>query len=191
MNRSLLKSSCAVAAVLGLLGLAACADDDDDSYRTARYEAPQPSPDVSDAQTRLQTLGYYHGPVDGLWGPDTRDALRAFQHDHNLVETARLDGDTAALLRDASAPPPANVASSGVRDPLEPRVIRGVQVRLRQLGFYHGPADGVWGSGTQDAVSDFQKSRGLQATGALTPSTAAMMGLNPNDLRASTASYRR
>jgi peptidoglycan hydrolase-like protein with peptidoglycan-binding domain len=62
---------------------------------------------------------------------------------------------------------------------------------LRAVGFYSGPADGIWGPETQQALTEFQKSRGLQASGALTPTTASMLGLNPNDLRSSVASYRR
>jgi hypothetical protein len=43
-------------------------------------------------------------------------------------------------------------------------VIR-IQTRLRELGFYAGPADGVFGGGTGSAVKAFQRSLGLIADG--------------------------
>jgi N-acetylmuramoyl-L-alanine amidase len=73
--------------------------------------------------------------------------------------------------------------------PLEPRVVRGVQQRLRQQGFYSGNPDGKWGPRTQDAMQRFQKSRGLEASGDLNPATATALGLDPNNL--ATSSSRR
>jgi len=33
-------------------------------------------------QQRLARAGYYRGPIDGIMGPRTHHALRAYQHDH-------------------------------------------------------------------------------------------------------------
>lgn len=41
---------------------------------------------VVEYQEQLQTLGYYRGRVDGMRGPNTIKALKAFQADHGLVE---------------------------------------------------------------------------------------------------------
>lgn len=35
-------------------------------------------------QTRLARAGYYHGPIDGVMGPGTRWAIRAYERDHGL-----------------------------------------------------------------------------------------------------------
>lgn len=40
---------------------------------------------TSDLQRRLTALGYAPGPVDGVRGPKTIGALRAFQSDHGLI----------------------------------------------------------------------------------------------------------
>jgi len=37
---------------------------------------------VAELQRRLAHAGYYHGSVDGIFGPRTRYALRAYRHDH-------------------------------------------------------------------------------------------------------------
>lgn len=153
---------------------------------------------VRTIQNRLTQLGYYDGPADGVWSRDTQLALEKFQRARDLppgevtvvtVSALGLDPDafetSSVTTRTATAPEPASLT------PLEPGVIRGVQQRLRIMGFYRGAADGIWGPATQSALIAFQRSRGLEASGDLTPTTASVMGLNPNDLRRSvTTSYR-
>jgi hypothetical protein len=39
---------------------------------------------VVEVQRRLARAGYYHGPIDGILGPKTRRAIRAYERDHNL-----------------------------------------------------------------------------------------------------------
>lgn len=130
---------------------------------------PQPSAEVRDAQQRLRALGYYDRSVDGLWGPDTQAAVERFQRSRNLPMTARLDGATMSALRTAQSEP---ITITDQTD------VRTVQNRLRQLNFYKGPADGVWGSGTQIALENFQRARGLQV-GHVTGPTLVAMGLDP------------
>lgn len=227
--------------------------------QSAPASQPQPSAEVRDAQRRLHALGFYNGPVDGMWGPDTRAAVEAFQRSRRLPATAELDGSTRRAMRNTEAAAPVtltdptnvrtvqnrlrqlnfyNGPANGVwgRDtqaaverfqqsrglqvgqvnqatvsamgldpaqfqarstagqeggaPLDPGVVRGVQNRLRQLGFYAGRADGVWGPRSQAALERFQKSRGLEATGDLNPMTASALGLNPNNLSLSAVPRR-
>ncbi|NPV26419.1 MAG: L,D-transpeptidase family protein [Firmicutes bacterium] len=40
--------------------------------------------DVLEVQRRLQILGYYDGDLDGVYGPQTQQAVIDFQRDHNL-----------------------------------------------------------------------------------------------------------
>ncbi len=58
----------------------------------------QADPTVSAVQSRLAQLGYYHGVVNGLFGPDTRAALTRYQIDHRLSVTASLTTDTLQSL---------------------------------------------------------------------------------------------
>lgn len=54
-----------------------------------------------------------------------------------------------------------------------------VQARLRQLGFYQGPLDGIFGRGTHDAVIAFQARRGLTPDGVVGPATYNTLGSGP------------
>lgn len=55
------------------------------------------------AQRTLATAGYNPGPADGIIGPRTRAALRAFQRDSGLPVTGELDAATAARLNALAA----------------------------------------------------------------------------------------
>ena len=147
-------------------------------------------------QERLRQLGAYSGRADGVWGPDSQAALERFQQGRGLQVTGQLNQATASTLGlnpaelVAAAPGPASAAAAApavpatAAEPLSPAAVRNIQARLRSLGFYRGSADGVWGPGTQAAIERFQQGRGLQATGQVTPATAAAMGLDPNNLSA-------
>ncbi|MBQ6174600.1 MAG: peptidoglycan-binding protein [Clostridia bacterium] len=53
--------------------------------------------------------------------------------------------------------------------------VRTLQTRLAQLGFFHGTADGVYGSATQAAVTAFQTACRLYADGIAGPKTLARL----------------
>jgi peptidoglycan hydrolase-like protein with peptidoglycan-binding domain len=151
----------------------------------------EPSATVRDAQQRLRQLGYYNGDIDGLWGSATEDAVIRFQRAHGLDATGQLNAATADVLRDETrlAARPAAPAASKPVDLTDPMAARTVQNRLRQLGFYDGPADGVWGPGTQQALERFQRARGLDRVGEPTVATLSAMGIDPDALaRTATAS---
>lgn len=56
---------------------------------------------VLDIQGFLAERGYYRGPLDGLAGPKTRDAVRRFQKDAALPVTGRIDRRLLGELRSA------------------------------------------------------------------------------------------
>lgn len=151
------------------------------------YVQPLPAPAVQNVQQKLQQAGVYTGRIDGIWGADSRAALERFQQAHQLQVTGQLNQATAATLgldptalvavpaaTPAPPPPPA--------DHLLPASVRAVQARLGTLGFYSGPVDGLWGTGTQAAVERFQRAQGLQPDGQLGPSTITAMGITPETL---------
>ncbi|WP_431282163.1 peptidoglycan-binding domain-containing protein [Humitalea sp. 24SJ18S-53] len=141
-------------------------------------------------QDRLRQAGVYGGQPDGVWGPESQAALERFQQTRNLQVTGQLNQATVAtlgltpgdLLSARNAQPPAPAAAVvPAPEPLSPIAVRNVQQRLRAMGFYRGPVDGMWGAGTQAAIERFQQGRGLQTTGQINPATVQALGLDPNN----------
>ena len=54
--------------------------------------------DIRWAQTELRFKGFYHGSLDGTLGRETKEAIRRFQKDRSLGQTATLDAQTWAAL---------------------------------------------------------------------------------------------
>ncbi|APE51611.1 peptidoglycan-binding protein [Delftia sp. HK171] len=52
-----------------------------------------------------------------------------------------------------------------------------VQIKLKNLGLYDGPIDGVMNEGTRTALRYFQDLKGLQRTGTMTTPTLNAMGI--------------
>ena len=49
-------------------------------------------------QRKLASRGYYGGAIDGIFGPGSRSALRAFQADSGLAVTGEIDGPSLRAL---------------------------------------------------------------------------------------------
>ena len=47
--------------------------------------------------------------------------------------------------------------------------VRQIQTKLKELGLYTGSIDGIYGSGTKNAVIQFQKQQGLDLTASPAP----------------------
>ena len=55
--------------------------------------------------------------------------------------------------------------------------VRQIQKKLKSLGYYTGAVDGIYGTGTKNAVIAFQKNCGLTADGIAGPKTLLYLGL--------------
>jgi hypothetical protein len=69
-------------------------------------EVDDRGPHVEALQQRLQSLGYWVGPVDGVYGRLTRQAVYAFQKANGLEVDGRVGAGTAAALDLAGRPQP-------------------------------------------------------------------------------------
>lgn len=58
----------------------------------------QRPPFVREAQRALRDLGYHPGPIDGMFGPQTRTALEKYQLAEKLPVTGQLDAETIKRL---------------------------------------------------------------------------------------------
>lgn len=88
---------------------------------------PQVSPQtVKEAQAKLQRDGLYTGYIDGIVGPKTKEAVRIYQRQQGLQQTAELDQQTlqhmnlgAGAAMSGTSTPGAMMSADEVRDRLE------------------------------------------------------------------------
>jgi len=71
---------------------------------TDNNSVPAADPTVEATQEELAQQGYYKGPVDGVFGPTTRDAVAKYQTANQLNVTGSLSPDT---MRSLGLPQPA------------------------------------------------------------------------------------
>src|ERR1051326_6379 len=61
------------------------------SIKARPVRQTQPTPDrYKEIQQALSDRGYFSGPVDGTWGPDSMEALKRFQRDQNIGDDGKL-----------------------------------------------------------------------------------------------------
>ena len=122
----------------------------------------RPSDEVTALQLDLQTLGFFGGPISGIFDDATVRALRALQEAFGLQVTGELDPDTAAAIDAARG-----------RD--SEHAVASVQTALTELGYYIGLIDGDYGPATTRAMARFQSEYGLEPTGSLDAATAGTL----------------
>ncbi len=69
--------------------------------------------EVKQAQQKLKTAGLYQGQIDGIAGPQTKQAVTSFQQAHNLPATGTLDQQTMATLEGSPATGTSTPPSTG------------------------------------------------------------------------------
>ena len=74
-----------------------------DNTQPVDNNVPAADPTVQAVQSQLTELGYYNGPVDGVFGPATRDAVAKYQIANQLSVTGSLSPDTMQSLGIAGA----------------------------------------------------------------------------------------
>ena len=65
--------------------------------------------------------------------------------------------------------------------------VREIQTRLKNWGYYNGAVDGIYGSGTEEAVRLFQRKNGLSVDGQVGNQTLAALGITPGSPGSQTA----
>ena len=119
---------------------------------------------VKAAQCLLKAAGFDPGTPDGIFGPDTTSATRNFQSSKGLTADGAIGAKTwTALLSRGSTP----TVQSGSTGEAVTRLQRALTAGLGRTV----SIDGVFGSGTAQAVRDYQSSRGLGADGIVGPAT--------------------
>jgi len=149
-----------------------------------RPEQPAPviegDPMVKKVQQTLRDLNFYGGDVDGLYGPNTREAIASYQSKMGLAVTGAVD-DTlldqlgtgsvkSVSVKPAALPTPAPreavaTAPAAATAPVRDDRIAKVQAGLQEFGNEAIEADGLMGAKTEAAIREFQSLFGLPETG--------------------------
>ncbi len=120
-----------------------------------------------DLQQALTAAGYYHGKIDGVYGPTTVDAVRALQQASGLPATGYVDRATSAALQGDLQ------QKGGVAAKQATASTAALQQTLKLAGYWDGPVDGQWTPALTDALKSFQTKLGVPATGVVDPATVA------------------
>jgi peptidoglycan hydrolase-like protein with peptidoglycan-binding domain len=105
-------------------------------------------PAVVDLQKVMTRLGYYSGPIDGVYGSSTTAAVTAMQK-------------ALGVTADGVYGPSTDTALKGkAKD-----VVVQVQTELAKYGYYTGPIDGDYGDATKAAVTKLQTDLGVTPDG--------------------------
>lgn len=143
---------------------------------------------VRNIQRSLNQRGYQAGPVDGVYGEATQQALGNFQRDQRLTASGQLDGQTLASLgvvspstRAATEYTPTSrrgaAAAPSRASGLSSNQVRDLQQELSSRGYDPGLVDGLWGQRTQAALRQFQQDQNLAANGRPDSQTMAALGM--------------
>jgi peptidoglycan hydrolase-like protein with peptidoglycan-binding domain len=136
---------------------------------------PLADPAIEKVQAILKDLNFYSGPVDGLQGPNTQQAIRTYQERMGLEVSGEISTElleqlgatetTGAIApvptpRDAKPAAPDNAATAKKND-----LVAKIQGGLRAFGNKDIEVDGLMGARTRAAIKEFQALFGLPETG--------------------------
>ncbi len=116
---------------------------------------------IVQVQIAMQQLGFYSGLIDGVYGAKTTAAVKAFQTSVGLTPDGVAGPKTIAAY-EAAIKGDSSVAT--------------LQQELKNLGYYQGAIDGVYGPSTTAAVKALQIDLGVTPVdGRFGPQTAAAL----------------
>jgi peptidoglycan hydrolase-like protein with peptidoglycan-binding domain len=118
-------------------------------------------PAVKDLQEALKTLGFDPGPVDGVLGAQTENAVKQFQQAKEIPVDGVVGRVTWINIDEADQSHP--VLTSGSTG----LPVRRLQSRMSAVGFDTGGVDGRFGAKTEAAVRKLQQDFNLTVDGVV------------------------
>jgi peptidoglycan hydrolase-like protein with peptidoglycan-binding domain len=115
---------------------------------------------VKKLQKALISLGFLSGSADSSYGTTTETAVKNFQRVMGLTVDGKAGKDTQSAIYAA-------VEAGGVtlKSGSKGSAVTRLQNRLKALKYYTGSVDGSYGSGTVDAVKEFQRNNKITVDG--------------------------
>ena len=111
------------------------------------------------------------GGVDGIFGQGTSNAVKTFQSSKGLTSSGVVNSTTAFLLGLSPSPALPILGQRGA-------IVTALQQALTDASIsVRGGIDGIFGAATTKAVSAYQTSRGITATGVVDITTAISLGI--------------
>ena len=168
------------------------------THRPLRYGSS--GEDVKELQKQLTELGYYKGKISGNYLEATRKAVENLQKKNNLEVNGVADADLQDMIADGrilsksdkpddtNTPAPnlsnylvddnengvavADVAfEKKLKSGSSGKLVKTMQERLTELGYYEGPISGNFQKYTTRAVKAVQTQNGLESTGVVDEET--------------------
>jgi N-acetylmuramoyl-L-alanine amidase len=139
-------------------------------------------PAVSDVRAVLRGLGLLAEPGEGTadggapadaggYDQATEMAVRHFQQVRGLSVDGLVGEETYRALNEARWSLGDRLLRFDPERPMRGDDVTGLQERLLELGYDAGPADGIFGPGTETGLRAFQRDYGLTADGTCGPAT--------------------
>ncbi|SHI59448.1 peptidoglycan-binding protein [Lutispora thermophila] len=135
--------------------------------------------EVYTIQTKLKNWSYTNANPDGIFGNNTKEAVKYFQRKNGLTPDGVVGYLTLSKLGMANVN---STLKSGSRGD----AVKKLQSALNNKGYSVGIADGVFGSKTYNAVVAFQKANGLTPDGIAGPITQTKLYLSTTTTTAAT-----
>ena len=116
---------------------------------------------MRDLQDALKALGYDPGPLDGVFGAKTENAVKKFQQAREIAADGVVGRVTWINIDEADQSHPVlRVGSIGLP-------VRRLQSRMSAVGFNTGGIDGRFGTTTEAAVKQLQQNFNLSVDGVV------------------------
>ena len=134
---------------------------------------------VEKLQQALKIKGYYTATVDGKYGQNTENAVKAYQKAVGITQTGKADYATIMKLfgsvqsttvqNDPKMDGITSISQITVPATSQPgnsgKNVIALQQALKIKGYFKAPIDGKYGDATKEAVLAFQKAKGLYQDG--------------------------
>ena len=122
---------------------------------TTTAASPVTTAVVIELQQVMTDLGYYSGPIDGVYGQATTDGVKKMQSDLGVTADGVYGPETHKALKGKGA-----------------GIVASLQTALATYGYYDGPINGLYDADTKAAVEKLQTDLGVTVDGKFGPETA-------------------